>query len=269
MITNKHKLILGLLSLISTFVAVIVILPFNVLFDRLGIVSKNMQLIELIIKLIIIPLIVVGLSVYPVLLRRNNYYTQLDVSVSATKMSFIPAAMYFSAITGWIGGVIHASISPLDTKYLILVSVLWSSSVIVMVLFGIFTKWIHNLTGKQMLLANVLSLIVLIMTTTLCFMIHKSLPTIVGVSENNAFLQILLFVCMFMVSLLSLCKSIFSDQSERVVLEKDEYFTEEEISELIIESLDIEIQDCFDQYIMENKGKYIENMLSEEKMEEQ
>ena len=77
MITNKQKIVLCLLSLIATFIAVIVVLPFNVLFSRLGIASENVQTIELLCKFVVIPLIVIGVSIYPILLRRSNYYTQL------------------------------------------------------------------------------------------------------------------------------------------------------------------------------------------------
>lgn len=269
MITNKQKIVLSLLSLIATFIAVIVILPFNVLFSRLGIVSENVQAIELLCKFVVIPLIVIGVSVYPILLRRDNYYTQLEVSVSATKMSFIPAAMYLSALTGWVGGVMYASVPHTSTIYLIQLSILWSSSVIIIFLFGIYTKWLHRLTGKQMLLANILNLILVICGIVICYLVYKYLPVVQDIQENNAFLKMLLYVCMFMFSLLFLWQSIFSEQSTPIVLEKGEEFTEEEKEEIIVDLVENEIQSNFDQYYIINKGKYLEELQEEKNTEEQ
>lgn len=269
MITNKQKIVLCLLSLIATFIAVIVVLPFNVLFSRLGIASENVQTIELLCKFVVIPLIVIGVSIYPILLRRSNYYTQLDVSVSATKMSFIPSAMYLSALTGWIGGVMYASVSHTNTLYLIQLSALWSFSVIIMFFFGIFTKWLHRLTGKQMLLANILNLLLVIVGIIICFLVYKSLPVVQEIQENNAFLKMLLYVCMFMFSLLFLWQAIFSEETTPVVLENGEEFTEEEKEEIIVDLVDVEIQSNFDKYYLINKGKYLEELKEKNNLEEQ
>ena len=68
MITNKQKIVLCLSSLIATFIAVIVVLPFNVLFSRLGIASENVQTIELLLDM------------------AKDIYSQLQTDVSVSMM---------------------------------------------------------------------------------------------------------------------------------------------------------------------------------------
>ena len=120
LITNKQKICLCILNFVSVFLAVMVILPFSVLVKRLGFPVGNINTVELILKFIVLPICVIGVSVYPMIIRRRNYYEQLDVASAPTKMIFIPFAMYASSLLGWIGGVIYASVSYYDTKYLVI-----------------------------------------------------------------------------------------------------------------------------------------------------
>lgn len=264
MITNKQKLILCILSIVALFIAVMAILPFSIIVSRFGLTIENGNIIELILKLIIFPIGIIGVSIYPIILRRRNYYEQLDVSVATSKMSFAPFAMYVSAIFGWIGGIIYASVSYSETKYLVLISLLWSISVVILFVFGIFTKFLHKLTGKQMLLTNILVAILFIGGLVACFFIYKSLPEIGKIRENNAFLMMLLYVSMFMISILFIWKSIFTDETTFVVLEKDESFTEEEVEEIIAADIDATIQQDFEEYYINNRGVYIQKLKAME-----
>lgn len=264
MITNKQKLTLCILSIVALFIAVMAILPFSIIVSRFGLTIENGNIIELILKLIIFPIGIIGVSIYPIILRRRNYYEQLDVSVATSKMSFAPFAMYVSAIFGWIGGIIYASVSYSETKYLVLISLLWSISVVILFVFGIFTKFLHKLTAKQMLLTNILVAILFIGGLVACFFIYKSLPEIGKIRENNAFLMMLLYVSMFMISILFIWKSIFTDETTFVVLEKDESFTEEEVEEIIAADIDATIQQDFEEYYINNRGVYIQKLKAME-----
>lgn len=270
LITNKQKICLCILNFVSVFLAVMVILPFSVLAKRLGFPVGNINTVELILKFIVLPICVIGVSVYPMIIRRRNYYEQLDVASAPTKMIFIPFAMYASSLLGWIGGVIYASVSYSDTKYLIIISLVWCLSVILFFIFGVFTKWLNKLTGKQMIIILIVTLILFIIELVSCYMIYKNIPAIGEVKESNAFLMIILYLMLFILSMLILWKSIFGNEAVPVVLEKNQEFMEEEIIEIISADIETETQIDFEDYYELHRGEYIEELQakdSEQNME--
>lgn len=264
MITNKQKISLCIINFISLFLAIMAILPFSILADRLGFTVGNINNIEIIFKFIILPICIIGMSIYPMVLRKNNYYEQLDISVGTTKMTLMPIAMYGSSLLGWVGGVIYASISYLDSNYLFEITMVWCISVIAFCILGIFTKWMNTLTRKQMLFTYIFTIILFIVDIVSCFILYNELPTIGDVKENNAFLMIILYMCLFIISMVFLWKTIFADRTEPVVLEKNEEFIDEEVVEIITADIDLETKYDFEEYYENNRGKFIEEIKAKE-----
>ena len=109
MLTNKQKIFFSIFSFVSVLVAILTVLPFDILVDRLKIQTDKTMIIELTYKLICLPLISIGISICAMIIRKKIYNEQLDVSVATIKMSYMPIAIYLGGLLAWFGGVLFAS----------------------------------------------------------------------------------------------------------------------------------------------------------------
>lgn len=262
MITNKQKIVFSFLGFIAAFMGIIAVLPFEILFYRLGIKVTNVEGLELVTKFIVLPVIAVLLSLYGMKVTKDNYYEQLDLSVAAVKMGYIPLASYVCGILGWISGVIYASL-PYAENMLALIQIIaaWGGSAVLIFLFGIYTGWLNRMSAKGFLLTNIVFIACSILIIVGSFLIYKNIPEVIVPSENNAFMEMLVYTIGFFAMILFLWKSIFSNESTPIVLGADEKFTDEEEAELIIAMVDEDVQIQFEDYYAENIGSYIEELL--------
>ncbi len=268
MITNKQKMQFCVLGFVAALLAVFALLPFEILFNRVGIKLDNVKSLELIVKFAVMPLIVFIISLFSMRVRNDNYYTQVDVSITSIRMSYIPLAMYVSGLIGWLGECIYSSIPyAQDILALICLMSLWGGSIFIIVLFGVFNGWLYKLDAKKVLTINILFSIFSVLLIFGSFLVYKKIPEVGSIDENNAFLTMLLYVCLYFVMLLFLWKAIYSDQKTPVVLAKDEKFTEEEEEIIIVSVVEEEIQTKFDDYYDNNRGSFIEKILLEEENE--
>ena len=115
-----------------------------------------------------------------------------------------------------------------------------------------------------MIIISVLTLILFIIELISCYMIYRNIQVIGEAREENAFLMILLYVLLFILSMLILWKSIFGNESAPVVLEKNQEFMEEEIIEIISADIEIETQLDFEDYYELHRGDYIEELQAKD-----
>ena len=66
--------------------------------------------------------------------------------------------------------------------------------VVALIIKKVGTKWLNKLTGKQMIIIFVVTLILFIIELVSCYMIYKNIPAIGEVKESNAFLMIILYL---------------------------------------------------------------------------
>ena len=262
MITNKQKIVFSILGFVAAFIGIIAILPFEILLNRLGVKIINIEGLELVIKFIVLPVLAILMSLYGMKIRKDNYYEQLDLSVGAIKMGYIPLATYLAGLLGWISGVIYASI-PYDENMIALIQIMaaWGGSAFLIFLFGIYTNWLYKLNAKGFLITNIIFIACSVLTMVGVFFIYKNIPEVVVPTENNAFMEMLVYTIGFFAMILFLWKSLFSNQNTPVVLGKDEKFTDEEEAELIIAQVDEDVQIQFEDYYAANVGSYIEELL--------
>ena len=262
MITNKQKIVFSILGFVAAFIGIIAILPFEILLNRLGVKVINIEGLELVIKFIVLPVLAILMSLYGMKIRKDNYYEQLDLSVGAIKMGYIPLATYLAGLLGWISGVIYASI-PYDENMIALIQIMaaWGGSAFLIFLFGIYTNWLYKLNAKGFLITNIIFIACSVLTMVGVFFIYKNIPEVVVPTENNAFMEMLVYTIGFFAMILFLWKSLFSNQNTPVVLGKDEKFTDEEEAELIIAQVDEDVQIQFEDYYAANVGSYIEELL--------
>lgn len=262
MITNKQKIVFSILGFVAAFIGIIAILPFEILLNRLGVKVNNIEGLELVIKFIVLPVFAILMSLYGMKIRKDNYYEQLDLSVGAIKMGYIPLATYLAGLLGWISGVIYASI-PYDENMIALIQIMaaWGGSAFLIFLFGIYTNWLYKLNAKGFLITNIIFIACSVLTMVGVFFIYKNIPEVVVPTENNAFMEMLVYTIGFFAMILFLWKSLFSNQNTPVVLGKDEKFTDEEEAELIIAQVDEDVQIQFEDYYAANVGSYIEELL--------
>ena len=262
MITNKQKIVFSILGFVAAFIGIIAILPFEILLNRLGVKVNNIEGLELVIKFIVLPVLAILMSLYGMKIRKDNYYEQLDLSVGAIKMGYIPLATYLAGLLGWISGVIYASI-PYDQNMIALIQIMaaWGGSAFLIFLFGIYTNWLYKLNAKGFLITNIIFIACSVLTMVGVFFIYKNIPEVVVPTENNAFMEMLVYTIGFFAMILFLWKSLFSNQNTPVVLGKDEKFTDEEEAELIIAQVDEDVQIQFEDYYAANVGSYIEELL--------
>ena len=176
MITNKQKIVFSILGFVAAFIGIITILPFEILLNRLGIKVINIEGLELVIKFIVLPVFAILMSLYGMKIRKDNYYEQLDLSVGAIKMGYIPLATYLAGLLGWISGVIYASI-PYDENMVALIQIMaaWGGSAFLIFLFGIYTNWLYKLNAKGFLITNIIFIACSVLTMVGVFFIYKNI----------------------------------------------------------------------------------------------
>ena len=259
MITNRQKTVFSAISFLAIVLGIFTVLPLEILFARMGIETKHVELIELIIKLIILPVIAIGMSVYFMKMRNDMQKEQTDVAVSVIKMCYVPVAIYISGLLGWLGGVIYSSISFSENMpALICIIIAWSASALLIILFGVYTDWLNNVTKKGTLISNIVFLVSAVIVVVVVFLGYKKIELVKTPTELNSFVQLAVYLLAFFAMLLFLWKSIYVEESAPIALDKDEEFTEEEKSTIVRSIIEEEVLNEFDLYYEINKGKYLE-----------
>lgn len=218
--TNKQKIILCTFGFVAAFVALMVVLPFNVLFERININFDNIKGIELIFKFIIFPLIIIFMSVFVLKLRNSNLNNNY-VKTSLLKMAYVPITMYISGLLAWIGGVVYALEVHIANSYALLtIIVVWSISFIIVVLFGIYTKWLHHLSYEQIKVIDIVYFIITFIIMVLCFAIYYNINDVKVENEADVFIKISIYIIMYFVILLFVWKDIYSEKQIYIISSK-------------------------------------------------
>lgn len=220
MSTNKQKSILCIFGFIAVFVAILVILPFNILFQRVNINFDNIKGIELIFKFILFPLIIIFMSTFVLKLRneslRSNY-----IQTSLIKMTYVPITMYISGLLAWIGGLVYALENYITNSYALLtIIIVWSLSFIIIVFFGVYTKWLHRLSYEQIKVVDIVYFILMLLLMVSSFVIYYNLTDIKEETEADVFIKASIYIVMFFVILLFVWKDIYSESQIYVVSSK-------------------------------------------------
>ncbi len=262
MLTNKQKIVFSVFSFVSILVAILVVLPFDILVDRLNLQVENILTIELIYKLICLPLISIGITICAMVIRKKIYNEQLDVSVAAIKMSYMPVAVYLGSLLAWFGGVLHSS-TPFETDIysLFMITFSWILSAVIIFMFGVFLMWQYKLSSKKFTIINIIYLICTVGIIVGVFLGIKDIKTIEPIKMENAYVKLVLFISVYAIVLVCYWKSLASEDVMPVVLSKDEEFTEEEKEILIISKIDEDISEKFEGYYIENKTKYFDRII--------
>lgn len=241
--TNKQKIILSAFGFVAAFVAIMVVLPFNILFDRMKINVNDIKGIELVFKFIIFPLIIVLLSLF-VLKHRNEKFKTNYVQSSLIKMTYAPVTMYISGLLAWIGGVVaYASKTYYNnTSALLIIVAAWSISLIFIAIFGIYTKWIYKLSYDQIKIVDAIYYAISFIIMVASFIIYINYNENVEQYEFDVFLEILVYVIMFFIIMLFIWKEIYSEK--KVYIISSEYKDENTIYEEAVKA----VKDAFNNY---------------------
>ena len=261
MITNQHKKMFSITSFIIVLFGLFAVLPLEVLLGRTTLEVKNIEIMELILKFIVLPILVILLTLYFIRVRCKIQNEQTNLPVSLIKMCYLPIAIYISGLLGWIGGVIYASIPFAENMIALLCIILaWVLSALLIILFGIYTDWLNNQSKKKFNISNIVYIVVAVLIIVGLFFGYKKVGVVEKITEINAFVQLAIYILAYFVMLLFLWKTIYSEETTVVVLEKDEEFTEEEKQLMVADIIEQEVLNDFTLYYEKNIGIHFEEL---------
>lgn len=246
--TNKQKIILCTFGFVAAFVAIMVVLPFNILFEKIKINVDDIKGIELSFKFIIFPLIILFLSLFVLKLRNDNMKSNFS-NTSLIKMSYVPVTMYTSGMLAWIGGVVAYGSKTYynNTSALLIMVIVWSFSVIITMFFGVYTKWIQKMSYEQIRIIDIvyysLSFIIMVLSSAIFSKYNEEVEQY----EYGVFFEILVYVIIFFIIMLFAWKDIFSE--EKVYIVSSKYKDENKIYEEAVK----EVKNDFNNYNITKK----------------
>ena len=102
MLTKSNKVVMYILSIVTIILGLVTAIPFRTLPFLNG--QENVLSVEFFVKFIIIPLVVLGVSVFPNIVKYNQIYNREERSKVANLFSYLPVLVY---IVGLLVLVVH------------------------------------------------------------------------------------------------------------------------------------------------------------------
>lgn len=268
MITNKQKFIFSILSIGSALLGIIAIVPFKILCNRLGIDSVNIDVFELITKLLILPIIIALVCIYGNKVRVDNYNEQTKVSIAAIKMTYAPAVIYLTGLLAWAVGVVYMSGAlRASVKATLAVVVFLGGALVYNILFGLFTHWLYKLSNNAIRLVNGIFALISILAVLAVFVTYQGAPIIKTLPGKWAMFEMFVCTCAFGFTLLTICKAVFGNEGVKVVLDRGETFTDEEVELIISSEVQEDINVKFEEYYQKGKGSFVEEKVELEEIQ--
>ena len=146
MLTKGQKIIMYLIGAFSLLIGIFTFMPFRTVpFFANSATTLNA---EGIVKLIIFPLLVVGMSVYPNLIKYGQIYDCRERSKIINVMSYFPSITYIVAILVFILHTLSYSFSPLGPGLWAIAVLLVAGYLVFMVILGHFADAISMRLSK-------------------------------------------------------------------------------------------------------------------------
>lgn len=259
MIKNKQKIIFAVLGVIATLFGLIAIMPFKLVTLRLGIEIQSVEGIELIAKLIILPLFVAIMSIYAGKIRTNNYYMQTKISVAAIKMTYAPAVIYLIGLLAWIVGAVYMK-GAYTTSFLHGLTLLLSvcGAFFIFIIFGVCTQWIHKLSNNGVKAVNWLFTAMSVGIIGCVYVAYQKVSDAKTLTRSLTLLELFVCVCAFALIVLSTWKAIYGNATTKVVLDKGETFSDEENDYIISGDVTEDLNVKFEEFYEKGKGTFVE-----------
>ena len=146
MLTKGQKIIMYLLGALSLVIGIFTFVPFRAVpFFASEIATLD---VEMIIKLIVFPLVIIGMSIYPNLVKYQQIYDCRERSKVINVMSYLPAFTYIVSLLTFLLHTLSYSSNPLG-------SALWTSAMflvagylVFMIILGHFTDAVSMRLSK-------------------------------------------------------------------------------------------------------------------------
>ncbi len=147
MISKSQKSSLILLGIVAFILSVVVLIPFKVVANQVSSLEWLVDF-EKMLKFIIIPVIVILLTVYPMILKHKGYKTKKYLSVGNLKMTYFLGVNYILALFTYSLGVLAAA-NKLNGKMGSIVLAGSAAAMIVLyLLFALIPGWLKLLSKK-------------------------------------------------------------------------------------------------------------------------
>ena len=151
MLTKGQKIIMYLIGALSLVIGIITFIPFRIVPFFAN--SAATLEAEMIVKLVIFPLLVIGMSVYPNLVKYGQIYDCRERSKVINVMSYLPSCTYIVAILVFILHTLSYNSSPLGPS-------LWAASVLLVAGYLVFMLVLsHFVDAISMRLSKIGSII--------------------------------------------------------------------------------------------------------------
>ena len=151
MLTKGQKIIMYLIGALSLVIGIITFIPFRIVPFFAN--SAATLEAEMIVKLVIFPLLVIGVSVYPNLVKYGQIYDCRERSKVINVMSYLPSCTYIVAILVFILHTLSYNSSPLGSS-------LWAASVLLVAGYLVFMLVLsHFIDAISMRLSKIGSII--------------------------------------------------------------------------------------------------------------
>lgn len=258
MIKNKQKVIFAVMGIIAAFLSLIAVMPFQLLASKFGCEIKNLEGIELIVKLIVLPVVIALMCIYAGKVRTTNYYMQTKVSVAAIKMTYAPAVMYLVGLLAWICGAIYmkgAYKTSLLHGLALLLAV--SGAFFIYVVFGLFTGWLKKLSNNGFKVINVLFTIMSLAVVGCVYIAYLKVSSAKVLPTSLTLFELCVCTVAFGLILLATWKAIYGNATTKVVLDKGETFSSEEVEYIIAGDVNEDLKVKFEEYYEKGKGTFV------------
>ena len=151
MLTKGQKIIMYLIGALSLVIGIITFIPFRIVPFFAN--SAATLEAEMIVKLVIFPLLVIGVSVYPNLVKYGQIYDCRERSKVINVMSYLPSCTYIVAILVFILHTLSYNSSPLGSS-------LWAASMLLVAGYLVFMLVLsHFIDAISMRLSKIGSII--------------------------------------------------------------------------------------------------------------
>lgn len=258
MITKKQKFSFSIISLIATIFAIIAIVPFEMI-EKSDQPIEKLDAIESIIKIIVMPLLTYAMCLYGMMIRRDNHYRQINVSISSIKMSYVPMVIYMIGLLSWFVGKLYLS-NAMTNSVNILLGFIGSigGALFLSLAFGVFTQWLNKINALTCAVINNLFIIVSAVVVFFVYKTYSSLDITNSLSNEIILVEFVSAMFLIVIVLLSAWKAIFGNDKTPVVLRDDEIFTPEERDTFVSLCVNEDMTIKFNEYYSKNKGMFLE-----------
>ena len=168
--TRGQKFLMVLFGILSMLLAVVTILPFKTVFEH-----PNILKIEIVIKLVVIPILVLLISIYPNIYKYRQVKGYREQSKVVSVMSYFPGASY---VVGLIVNALYMltkGIAPLGmVSWCLWFTVLVASLIAICCSFHVFTRFEMQLGVAEHAILDICLFIISICFAVMSFQITKA-----------------------------------------------------------------------------------------------